>query len=463
MRKSSLKKEDEEREEAARRVFSRVKKEMSDIVPVRINVKEPREEGAGPEEVFPRYPESGPKKEFKIEPRGVDALADKQFLKELPKPKRRFMKWAVLVVFLAALISGIYAAMVYLPEVEITLKMRRLPWEYHDKLTASLGAGDIPAQLLSQSRNIQFPYKASGKGNVSRKAKGVITIYNAYGTSSQALVATTRFLSPDGKIFRLVSAVEVPGAKMENGKLVPQSVEAEVAADKPGSEYNLGPVQKWTIPGLAGSPKHEGFYGVSSGPMSGGFIGETAYPTTEDKAKAREEALKAVKASLSDAFALQLPKEFTVLNTGGSFKVVKEMVLEEVDSEGKFRYFIEAKEEKVAIREADILTFLTKKAESDLEAEVVVLDKDFKYAVQKVNNKSDGTLSDVVLSVDFKGTFTRRVMNEDLKSKAVGKSENDLKTLILGLPGVEGAKISFWPFWVKSAPSDNQKIKILSE
>ena len=42
-------------------------------------------------------------------------------------------------------------------------------------------------------------FPASGEQNVSLKAQGTITIYNAYSSSPQSLVATTRFVTPAGE------------------------------------------------------------------------------------------------------------------------------------------------------------------------------------------------------------------------------------------------------------------------
>ena len=65
---------------------------------------------------------------------------------------------------------------------------------------------------------------------MSQKAQGTLTIYNAYSSAPQTLVATTRFVTPDGKIFRLTNEVTVPGAKITNGQIVPSSINAPIAA-----------------------------------------------------------------------------------------------------------------------------------------------------------------------------------------------------------------------------------------
>jgi hypothetical protein len=67
----------------------------------------------------------------------------------------------------------------------------------------------------------------------------VAQIVNNY-IKNQPLVATTRLLSADNKLFRLKDTINVPAGG---------SVEAEIYADQPSAEMAVGP-GKFTIPGL---------------------------------------------------------------------------------------------------------------------------------------------------------------------------------------------------------------------
>jgi len=102
------------------------------------------------------------------------------------------------------------------------------------------------------------------------KASGSITVYNNYSASSVKLVKTTRFATPDGLIFRAPADVVIPG-KSSSG---PGSVQITVIADQTGSQYNIGPVAKFTVPGLqSNAPMYAGVYAKSSAPMTGGSSG----------------------------------------------------------------------------------------------------------------------------------------------------------------------------------------------
>ena len=59
---------------------------------------------------------------------------------------------------------------------------------------------------------------------LNEKARGSLTVYNEYSSSPQTLVATTRFESPEGKIFRIEKNIVVPGAKIEEGKIIASTI-----------------------------------------------------------------------------------------------------------------------------------------------------------------------------------------------------------------------------------------------
>src|SRR5262249_21252828 len=150
----------------------------------------------------------------------------------------------------------------------VIIDFKKSPWAYNHVFLAdtsvSTSSGTtfvIQGYSLVTDKNGAFTYHASGVKNVSDKATGAITIYNAYSSAPQGLAATTRFQTPDGLIFRLLHNALVPGAEIKDGKIIPASVQANIVAEAPGPKYNVGPVPHLSIPGFSGSPKYNGFYG----------------------------------------------------------------------------------------------------------------------------------------------------------------------------------------------------------
>ena len=218
--------------------------------------------------------------------------------------------WATIVVVIILAFGGAYIASAYFNHVTISIAFKQTPWNWQGALIAdksvssdNFTGGVIAAQVFTSNKNVTETFAASSQSNVSLKAQGTITIYNDYSTSPQEFVATTRFLTPDGKIFRITQTVTVPGAtKASNGTLTPSSINAPIAADQAGPDYNIGPVAKLTIPGFAGKPQAAGFYGTINASTTGGFTGTRAVPTAADIAAAQASTTAALQASLREDF-----------------------------------------------------------------------------------------------------------------------------------------------------------------
>jgi hypothetical protein len=312
----------------------------------------------------------------------------------------------------------------------------------------------VPGQAFAQKKNLQLSFPASLTKEVAEKARGTITIYNAHSSEPQALVKTTRFETSDGKVYRLVDGITVPGAKIEDGKVIPSSITATVIADKAGSEYNIGAVQKFTIPGFKGSPKYETFYASSDAPMQGGFIGTVASPSETDLVNAKEIMEEELQKTLRNFMLAQLPNEFMLVDGAEMFRIVSHTVVPEQASADMFSLLSEAEMSITVFREADVLAMLEKKSESQAAVAYDVREHSLAYSVAAF---ADGALS---VPVQYSATLARTIDTEILIEQMRGKSEDEVKTVIFGIPGLDSAEVSLWPFWVRRIPDDPEKIRV---
>lgn len=441
---------DEEREAAADQVLSHHRKSLSDIVPFKeknvISFVEEEEDKAS----------------------SIHAESDGEVYEETVvehRSRRSSLSYKKVLIFsitLVVLAVAYYIGVYILPKADIKIALATTPWDFNGEITALINGGDVSAQLFTKTKNLQIPLTATGKKFITSKAKGAIKIYNAYSSESQTLVATTRFLSPDGKIFRLDSAVTVPGATIKDGKITPSNIEVAVTADQAGPGYNIAPVSHWSIPGLKGSPKYEAFYGVSDKPMMGGANGEQAYPSTEDILAAKKKAEASIHDALQGLFVLEA-SDFTIFDQSSNFKITKSEPIPSTDNSGKYVYFVEAKDDRLAVRRADILNLLSRRALEKLGQNFTDKKIDLKFDFNKPILSKDGKLLGASLTVSFRGAYVRKLDKAALINQAAGKSESELKTLILSVPGIESAKISLWPFWVKTVPGNTGKITLSAE
>lgn len=385
---------------------------------------------------------------------------------------RQIPRWPFILLFLIGVLWGlVYLGWEILPQLEVKIFLKKHPLTFNEAVETSkdFNAGQInasstiiriPGELFTENRNLQLSFSASGKEKIEKKAQGLITIYNTYSSDPQYLVVNTRFLGPDNKIFRLLKAVTIPGAKINEGKIIPSSIEVRIAADQPGAEYNIGPVAKFTIPGFKDSPKFDGFYAKSDQPMTGGFVGEVAVPTDKDIAEAKAQIKQKLEDSLKIAVFPQLPKEFKVIDGSSEFKILNEKINKEVDQENKFSIFAEAQMKLISFQEKDLRDVLLAKLVAQLtDGDYEAIDFSIEYGAPR----SDFDKGKMSFAVTGKIIFRRKVNADLFRKEALGKKELDLKTLIFSLPDLEKAQISFWPIYIKKAPDKIEKIKLLVE
>lgn len=464
------KKFEKSRESEPIKIFSHSgKRPVSDIIApieslpaIKKSVQSAPEPMTYEQEELPAGPISGEKPESQDKPRQHffetsergDTLIGKPF-NQKPEPSRlvRFLIYSFLAVLAGA---GVYVGVAVLPRVDIKIALQKKSFDFNESVSASLKSSDLPAELFTQKGNLQLLFSASNKKRIEVKARGEIIIYNAYSSQPQSLVATTRFMTPDNKIFRLDKAITVPGAKVTDGKIIPSNVAAAVTADKAGEEYNVGPVARLSIPGFKDTPKYAGFYGEIKQPISGGFIGEAAVPTAEELKIARAQMAESLKETLKQRILGGLPADFKSLEGAQEFKILKEEINYKVPEPGRFGIFLDSQFKLLAFKESDVQTFFVNKSLNKLDGDYETLSAVLEYGAARVD------LDKGILSFPVKaGISLRRSFDiENFRKQAAGKKETELKTLIFSLPGLETGKISFWPFWVGRAPQDLSRITI---
>ncbi len=426
-------------------ILSRSRRQFYDIV----SARQSREDAA--EEVMEKK-------------RLVESVKRKRL--KLPRLPSFNLKFGGKKIIWAGAVIGILIILVIiaraLPKAEITIVTVKTPWTYNDSVLAEKSAAidsaivRIPSQIFNQEGKQQLSFPATGKKTVQQKATGKITIYNAYSSDPQPLVAATRFLAPDGKIFRLTKSVVVTGAKISEGKIIPSTIEASVIADKSGEEYNIGSVNYFSIPGFQGTPKYQAFYGESKGSMTGGFIGEVAFPTDADVRAGSAQISENIKKTLTDKIAEQIPKDFKIIDGATKFNLTKLDVSTQTDEKKNYSVAAEAQTSVIAFKEADLLAVLETRIENDLKEDYLI--KSFEIAYGKA--RADFVVGRLSFPIKFDAIISRTINAEELKEKVKGMAEPALRSLIYALPEVKSAEISLWPFWVSRVPSAIGRIKI---
>ncbi len=369
------------------------------------------------------------------------------------------------LAFSFIILSGVlYLGFFILPRATVELKLKEVSWDWKSNVSGSASVSSasstppsIPVQIFKLSKSGVFYYPAGGSKMVEKKSSGKITVYNAYSSESQPLVKNTRFVTPEGKIFRLTASIVVPGAKISEGKIQPSSIEVAVEADAAGDAYNTGPVAKLRIPGFQGGPKYDGFYGEFKNGAEGGFVGVMKVATDEDLKKAGEASRKNIENGLLAEVATSIPTGFTTIPGGMTLAVLREGLTAEPDEKGEFGYGISMEAKLIAFREEDVVSIADANFEKDKDGAYDPRHVEISYGTPSV----DWGAGKITLPVEVSGIWARAFDPEKFKAEILGKKYADFRAAAISVPGTESVKSALWPFWTRSVPKNTQKVRII--
>lgn len=379
-------------------------------------------------------------------------------------------------LFSLALIG--FIAVSVLPRADIEVILKKSSLSFSETVTASASVYEavvdedgitLPGELLVAVKNVEKKFPATGEENIDKKAAGEIYIYNEYSSEPQVLVATTRFVSPTGKVFRLDKQVTVPGAEVVGGEIFPSMIKASVVADEAGEEYNVAadPEKKWTIPGLKETYEKTnikrykemydyGFYAKSPTAMKGGYSGISKVPTEGDIAKAEEEIKGLLQSALESQIRIAYSEEFKVLDGTLEFEMTNVEVSDRADDDGNFSVFAEARARTFVFEEETLENALIKKNTSPLDFDFQIVDSELKYSEALPDWEGES----VTFAIDGSFLVEPKVDEESLKSQLMGQTEAMVKPVVFSIPNLEKARISLSPFWVKKVPENPKKINV---
>lgn len=334
---------------------------------------------------------------------------------------------------------------------------------------------------LEADTELTISHHASGIVSEGADASGYLTIIN---TTSQEwpLVATTRFQTEDGLIFRIQEDVTVPAATTgAHG-----SVEAFVVADDTdangtaiGERGNIGP-SHFVLPGLREDSQNE-LYADSYDYMTGGETVVSALVTEDDIVAARdklesqleEKVLSALrKEALSESntsgVTLDLLEDSDVLIYGtASIDMPYELVgqeMEEFDISGNMSISGVAYDQDalLLILKSAIMAGTTPgkqliRIEED-SVSTSVLESEPASNYYKFTAQIQG-VEEYEIDPELEGGST---LSKKIKEHIAGKTVEEAESYVQNLPEVNSVDIKLWPTWSPTIPTLPENIKIKS-
>lgn len=360
----------------------------------------------------------------------------------------RFLLWALAVVLVCAGtvagVSMLYAGAV----VEVTPRTETLTAS--TTLVAQINApvGTLSYTVLTATRHATATVPATGTKKVSRVASGTVVITSTY-SASQRLIANTRLEASDGKIYRLASSVDLPA----NG-----SVTATINAESPGEAYNRTGATTFKLPGFKGDPRYDVFSAKTQGAISGGFVGDEPAVAEADLEAARAELKAKLDNETIRGIAQNVPE--TALVLPGSEQAEYGDLVQTTSADKKSAIISQSATLSAAVAGIrDIASALATKLADNYKGEAV----DFKDREGLTLSVASSSPDDEQLVVYANGQATLEWQFDPhaLKEAMLGKDKSQFQEIVDSFaPAITTATATIRPFWIKSFPSEAEKISI---
>lgn len=378
-------------------------------------------------------------------------------------------RWAIpfgIMLFIGGI--GFLGWYVFFPKVVITLTPQSAEQVVKLQISAAAGSGDaatVAARVISFEKTFQTKDSATGTaaaGDAS-KARGSIRIYNDFSSDSQPLVATTRFETTDGKIFRLVQSVVVPGVKEKDGKRERGVVEAVVVADQAGSQYNVSPT-KFTIPGFKGGSKYEKFSAESVQKFNGGSDGGVGGGTTQklvsndDKERAAKKTIDESRSHVLEEVRKQLGEEEELLEDSLLIEKISDTVTPTVGSAAaEFTYEGRYLVKVFVINETEVKKRI--EAERVNASGVSLSPKAYTKKYTALLPKYE--TSQVDMTVESTILFEAPIDIAMVRQNLLGRNEAGIKEFLGSHPEIERLQVEFKPqLLVSTIPEDTDRVEV---
>lgn len=405
--------------------------------------------------VLPSRPQKKPV--FSAKP----ALPKKTIILEEAVPKiqlkmnSKAWRWPVLTVLALICLAGASYVLIK-PKAEISIWPKKSPLV----VTTQVVVGkDIVGEMKTQECSSAQEFPATGVKTLGTKASGIIRVYNAFSTAPQTLIANTRFVSDDGKLFKTPQKIVIPGAHYEGSKLVPGELDITVEAGEAGEEYNINP-STFSLPALAGTSRYTAFYAKSTNSMTGGSKTQTTQVTETDLSSAEEFlaviALDNCQKTLESALS---PEDYILNKEALKSEVIEAKPFAKAGQDAdKFTLNMKVKATALVFKKSDLENFAKTYLASKIP-EGKQLDQN-SFAISYLTQDVDLGKGKMVLSVEISSEIYSTIDENSIKTAVSGKRPDEASASLRGFPEINDSQIRLWPFWSNKTPFEVESMAI---
>ncbi len=369
---------------------------------------------------------------------------------------RRSFRFPYITVLVALIvIAGSVGAMFYFASAEVVITPDTQNAPIQNSFTANLGNGNaLSFEVISAQKMAMQDVVSSGNTSVTASASGSVTIYNTQ-PKPQRLIATTRFASANGLIYRIHTAVTVPAGSAS----APGTITATVTADQPGSSYNIGP-SSFTVPGLAGTPLATKVYAQSTQPITGGASGTEPIVDPTVATNAHNALVSALTPALVDALRRQVPSGYILL-PGAATTTFQDLAPTTASSTGKASLRVQGTVTAVVFPAQALAAAIASSTPSmAYQGSPIQLATSTGLSMTPLGAFPSASSQSFTFSLSGTAQLTYVVQTGQIAAAVAGKSRSAAKVALTNFPEVKNAILVLHPFWRTSFPQDPSAITV---
>jgi len=301
--------------------------------------------------------------------------------------------------------------------------------------------------------------QSSGVEDVEERASGRITVFNEFSDSSVRLIPNTRFETPAGLVFRAQGAIVIPGRTVSRGEIIPGQVEVTVFAAETGERHNIGPVARFTLPGLATSPDmFEAVYARSTESMTGGFSGTRPRVSSEDREIAQDRLRGRLEERAREDFASTLEENEA---TFSELVEITFVTLPFVVENGEVMVRMQADARAPVFSHTNLGQALASATiASAAGTEVRITNSESANAERVGNMETEYGTDPIDFVLSGRMQFEWVVNAGEVAKELAGRDRDSFQSVVSNFPGIEEASAQFRPLWRSSFPEDPANIKV---
>ena len=379
--------------------------------------------------------------------------ADSKSTGREPQNKSKFPYATFVVIVLVIAVS--IGALFYFSSAKVEVTPNTVSAAVQSSFTATQSAGALPFEIITAQKTASQSVASSGTKTVNSSASGTITIYNTQ-TKAQKLITNTRFATAAGLIFRIHSAVTVPGGSSAK----PGSVTAKVFADQAGDSYNVAPTS-FTIPGFAGTPQASQVYARSSSAMTGGASGSVPVVDSAIEAKAVTALITALGPDLTESIKLQIPSGY-VLIPGAETTTYQELPPAPSSTTG----MVDVKEQGTITAVVFPNAALSEAIASSISGlgyhgEALTLTSTGDLLLASASGIPDPSASSFSFTIAGTAPLVYTIDSARIAAAVAGETRSAAEVALTNYPEVKRAIIILRPIWRQTFPQDPSSISVV--